>query len=97
MAEEQDKIDTFIADVADTKQAVINLLEPLKKINDALRVIADNQNHLNGKLNSFMLEFRNSQKPETPTPTQLVRESSSSQLIVTKEVSQEVCQDVSSS
>ena len=88
MTEEQDKIEAFIADVADTKQAVINLLEPLKKINDALRVIADNQNHLNGKLNSFMLEFRNSQKPETPT--QLVRESSSSQLLVTKEVSQEV-------
>ncbi len=40
---EEVKINTFINDMNDTKQAVVNLLDTLKKINLALAVIGDNQ------------------------------------------------------
>ncbi len=52
---EEVKINSFINDMNDTKQAVVNLLDTLKKMNLALSVIADNQNHLNSKLNKLIL------------------------------------------
>ena len=52
---EEVKINSFINDMSDTKQAVVNLLDTLKKMNLALSVIADNQNHLNSKINKLLL------------------------------------------
>ena len=51
---EEVKINTFINDMNDTKQAVVNLLDTLKKINLSLAVIGDNQNHLNSKMNKLL-------------------------------------------
>ena len=55
---EETKINAFITDMNDTKQAIVNLLDTLKKMNLALSIISDNQNHLNGKLNQIYKEFR---------------------------------------
>ncbi len=50
---EDARITAFVNDMNDTKQAIVNLLETLKKMNSALAVISDNQNHLNAKLNTI--------------------------------------------
>ncbi len=63
---DENKIDIFLHDMSDMKEAVINLLEPLKKINEALRVLSDNQNHLNGKLNTLIkLQSKTDKSEET--------------------------------
>lgn len=59
---EEVKINTFISDMNDTKQAVVNLLDTLKKMNLALAVIADNQNHLNSKMNKLLVSKKDNEQ-----------------------------------
>ena len=73
---EEVKINSFISDMQDTKQAVVNLLDTLKKMNLALSVIADNQNHLNSKINKILLCKKDNEQdnvlcsPQPPHPEQ---------------------------
>jgi len=55
---EDARMTAFVNDMNDTKQAIVNLLETLKKMNSALAVISDNQNHLNAKLNTMMKVYQ---------------------------------------
>ncbi len=52
-------IDAFVTDVADLRQAIVNLVVPLRKINIALKEISENQSYLNGRINeiSNILKF----------------------------------------
>jgi len=56
-SDRDEPVSAFINDMNDTKEAIVNLLDTLKKMNLALTVIADNQNHLNSKFNQLIKLF----------------------------------------
>jgi hypothetical protein len=61
----ESQIEVMVSEVNDIKEGLLKLIDVVSSINQSLKVISDNQNYLNGKLNKIMSKDEENETAES--------------------------------
>ena len=61
----ESQIEIMVSEVNDIKEGLMKLIDVVSSINQSLKVISDNQNYLNGKLNKIIYKDEEKETEES--------------------------------
>jgi len=61
----ESQIEVMVSEVNDIKEGLMKLIDVVSSINQSLKVISDNQNYLNGKLNRIIYKDEEKETEES--------------------------------